>query len=252
VATPRTFLECRCEQHRNTTCRRRYIGRSIKRVYIQLHIVKPSEYLGTHFYCDTIQCNSTALCLRLITSTSIISIRISIHIPIHVEFFTRTDDRDMSSIAFNLALDISLPSRYQILTPPFSEHQIRRTSRHPPTHSLSLLPLTLPPLTPSPQYNIHSTIHSTSQPITKPQLSFLFLREREQKKESKNSTSDHLPTPIKIHMTKHSTQVRTSINSSNEHPIYPSRIHAKRNEMGRGKGGNKYTTNISTHQHPPN
>jgi hypothetical protein len=27
-----------------------------------------------HFYCDTIQCNSTALCLRLITSTSIISI----------------------------------------------------------------------------------------------------------------------------------------------------------------------------------
>ena len=41
---------------------------------IQLHIVKPNECLGTHFYCDTIQCNSTALCLRLITSTSIISI----------------------------------------------------------------------------------------------------------------------------------------------------------------------------------
>ena len=234
VATPRTFLECRCEQHRNTTCRRRYIGRSIKRSYIQLHIVKPSEYLGTHFYCDTIQCNSTALCLRLITSTSIISITISIHIPTHVEFFTRTDDRDMSSIAFNLALDISLPSRYQILTPPFSEHQIRRTSRHPPTHSLSLLPLTLPPLTPSPQYNIHSTIHSTSQPVTKPKVSFLFLREK--KKESKTSKSDHLPTPIKFHMTKHSTQVRTNIKSSNEHPIYPSCIHAKRNEMVRGKG----------------
>jgi hypothetical protein len=215
VATPRTFLECRCEQHRNTTCRRRYIGRSIKRVYIQLHIVKPSEYLGTHFYCDTIQCNSTALCLRLITSTSIISIRISIHIPTHVEFFTRTDDRDMSSIAFNLALDISLPSRYQILTPPFSEHQIRRTSRHPPTH-------------------IHSTIHTTSQPVTKPKVSFLFLREK--KKESKTSKSDHLPTPIKFHMTKHSTQVRTNIKSSNEHPIYPSCIHAKRNEMVRGKG----------------
>jgi hypothetical protein len=152
--------------------------------------MKPSKCLGTHFYCDTIQCNSTALCLRLITNTSMTSVGTSVYIPIHFKLFTRTNDRDMRSIAFNLALDISLPSRYQILTPPFSEHQIFRTSRHPPTHSLSLLLLNLPPLTPSPQYNIHSTIHSTSQPITKPKISFLFHR-KEKGKKAKTSKSDH-------------------------------------------------------------
>lgn len=41
---------------------------------IQLHIVKPSACLETDFYCDKIQCNSTALCLHFITSTSIILI----------------------------------------------------------------------------------------------------------------------------------------------------------------------------------
>jgi hypothetical protein len=189
VDTPRTSQECRFEQHRNTTCRRRYIGISIKRVYTQLHIAKPSECLGTHFYCDTTQYNSTALCLRLVTSTSIISIGISIHIPIHVEFFTRTDDRDMRSTAFNLALDISLPSRYQILTSLFSEHQIGRTSCHPPTHTLSLLLLTLPLLTPSPRHNIHSTIHSTSQPITKPKISFLLPRKKGKKAKTPNQTT---------------------------------------------------------------
>ena len=190
--------------------------------------------MGTHFYCNTIQCNPTALCLRLITSTSIISIGISIHVPIRVESFTRTDDRDIISIAFNLALDISLPSRYQILTPPFSEHQIFRTSRHPPTHSLSLLLLNLPPLTPSPQYNIHSTIHSTSQPITKPKISFLFpRREKGKKAKTPNQTTSN-PSQNSHDQASH-TRVRTSIKSSNEHPIYPSCIHAKRNEMVRGK-----------------
>jgi len=125
------------------------------------------------------------LCLRLITNTSITSIGTSIYIPIHFELFTRIDDRDMRSIAFNLALDISLPSRYQILTPPFSEHPICRISCHPPAHSLSLQLLTLPPLTPSPQYNIHSTIHSTSQPITKPKISFLLPEKKERKQKLK-------------------------------------------------------------------
>jgi hypothetical protein len=37
-----------------------------------------AKCLGTRFYCDTIQCNSPALCLRLITSTSIKSISFSL------------------------------------------------------------------------------------------------------------------------------------------------------------------------------
>ena len=41
---------------------------------IQLHIVKLCACLETDFYCNTIQCNSTALCLHFITSTSIILI----------------------------------------------------------------------------------------------------------------------------------------------------------------------------------
>ena len=43
---------------------------------IQLHIVKLSACLETDFYCDKIQCNSTALCLRFITSTSIILVEV--------------------------------------------------------------------------------------------------------------------------------------------------------------------------------